>query len=99
MDYYYHYVAGRLRIQTPFIYGNPQNAAIFKKNIQSLEGITSVATNPLTGSGLILFDENKIKHEQLILFLEKQGFFILSKAKTSDEVIGQAAEKILNRLG
>jgi len=95
----YHYVAGRLRIQTPFIHGNSQNVAIFKKNIHDLEGIKSVSTNPLTGSALILFDENKITQEQLILFLGKQGYFILSKAKTSDEVIGQAAEKILNRLG
>jgi copper chaperone CopZ len=99
MEYYYHYVAGRLRIQTPFVHGNPENAAILTKNIQGLEGVTSVATNPLTGSALILFDEKKIKQEQLILFLEKQGYFILAKAKTSDEVIGQAAEKILNRLG
>ena len=58
-------------------------------------GITSVETNPLTGSVLIYFDENKIKHEQIISFLEKRGYFILSKAKTSDEIIEQAVEKII----
>ena len=99
MDYYYHYVPGRLRIQTPFVHGNPQNAAILKKNIQGLEGITSAETNPLTGSALIHFDENKINEEQLIAFLEKQDYFILAKAKTADEVIEQAAEKVLSRLG
>jgi hypothetical protein len=99
MDYYYHYVAGRLRIQTPFLHRDPQHAAIFKKNMQGLEGISSVAINPLTGSALIHFAENTIKFKQIIVFLEKQGYFILSKAKTSDEVIGQAAEKILARLG
>ncbi|HYA88501.1 MAG TPA: cation transporter [Nitrospirota bacterium] len=96
MDYYYSYVPGRLRIETPFIRDNPQNAAIVEKNVKSLEGITSVETNPLTGSALILFDENKIKHERIIDFLEKQGYFILSKAKTSDEVIEQATEKVLD---
>ena len=96
MDYYYNYVAGRLRIQTPFIYGKPRNAATFEKNIQSLEGITSVETDPLTGSGLIHFDENRIKHEQIIAFLEKQGYFVMSQAKTSDEVIEQATEKVLD---
>ncbi|HUI45152.1 MAG TPA: hypothetical protein VL122_04040 [Nitrospirota bacterium] len=96
MDYYYNYVPGRLRIQTPFIHDNPQNAATFEKAIGCLEGITSVETNPVTGSALMHFDENKIKHEQIISFLEKQGFFILSKAKTSDEVIEQAAEKVLD---
>jgi copper chaperone CopZ len=96
MDYYYHYVLGRLRIETPFIHNNPQNAATFEKTLKGLEGITSVETNPVTGSALIHFDENKIKHEQIIAFLEKHDYFILSKAKTSDEVIEQAAEKVLD---
>jgi copper chaperone CopZ len=96
MDYYYHYVPGRLRIQTPFIHGNPQNEATFEKSIQGLEGITSVETNSVTGSALIHFDEHKIKHEQIIDFLEKHGYFILSKAKTCDEVVEQAAEKVLD---
>jgi copper chaperone CopZ len=96
MDYYYHYVPGRLRIQTPFIHSNPQNAATLEKALRSLEGITSIETNPLTGSALILFDEKKIKHEQIIGFLEKQGYFVLAKAKTCDEVIEQATEKVLD---
>jgi len=96
MDYYYHYVPGRLRIQTPFIHGNPQNAVTFEKAIHGLEGITSVETNPVTGSGLIHFDEKKIKQVQIIDFLEKQGYFIWSKAKTSDEIIEQAVEKVLS---
>jgi copper chaperone CopZ len=95
IDYYYNYEPGRIRIQTPFIHGNQQNAATFVKTIQSLEGISSVETDTLTGSALILFDENKIKHQQIIGFLEKQGYFILSKAKTSDEVVEKAAEKVL----
>jgi Heavy metal associated domain 2 len=99
MDYYYHYVPGRLRIQTPFIHGSSRNATIFEISIQGLEGITSVSTNPVIGSALIHFDEKKIKYEQLIAFLEKEDYFILSKAKTSDEVIERAAEKVLNRLG
>jgi hypothetical protein len=33
MDYYYHYVPGRLRIQTPFVHDNPQNAATLETKI------------------------------------------------------------------
>ena len=84
MDYYYDYVPGRIRIRTPFIYRNQQNAASLDNALRSLEGITSVGTDALTGSALILFDENKIKHEQIVSFLEKQGYFILPKATTSD---------------
>lgn len=96
MDYYYNYVPGRLRIETPFLHDNPQNVATFEKAIHGLEGITSVETNPLTGSALMLFDEKKISHERIVDFLEKQGYFILSKAKTSDEVVEQATEKVLD---
>jgi len=95
MDYYYNYVPGRIRIRTPFIHNNPQNASTFDKAIRSLEGVTSVETNTLTGSALIHFNEDKIKHEQIISFLEEKGYFILAKAKTSDEVIEKAAEKVL----
>jgi Heavy metal associated domain 2 len=95
MDYYYHYVPGRLRIQTSFIHGNPQNAATVEKTIQGLEELLSVKAYPTTGSVSMYFDESKSKHEQIISFLEKKGYFILAKAKTSDEVIEQAAEKVL----
>ena len=95
IGYYYNYVPGRIRIQTPFIYRNPQNAAAFGSAIKCLEGITSVETNTVTGSALIHFDENKIKPEQITTYLEKQGYFLLSKAKTSDEVVEKAAEKVL----
>jgi hypothetical protein len=40
VDYYCTYVSGRVRIQTPFIHGKPQNAATFEKTIWDLEGIT-----------------------------------------------------------
>jgi len=95
IDYYYHYVPGRLRIQTPFIYGNKQIAETLEKAVRTLEGITSVETNPVTGSALLHFDENKIKCKEICAFLEKQGYFILSQTKTSDEIIEQATEKVL----
>ena len=98
VDYYYNYVPGRLRIETPFIHGNQQNAATFEKNVQGLEGITSVQTDPLTGSALIHFDENKIGYKQIIGFLEKEGYFVLAKARTSDQIIQRAAEKVLEHL-
>lgn len=96
MDYYYHYVPGRLRIQTPFVHDNAQNAATLETKIRGLEGITSVETDLVTGSVLMYFDENRLKYESILAFLEKQGYFILSKAKTSDVVIEQAAEKVLD---
>ena len=98
MLYYYHYVPGRLRIQTPFIRRNVKNVTIFVRALLSLEGIRLIKTNPLIGSALIYFDEHKIKQKQIIGFLERQGYFILAKAKTSDQVIQHAAQKVLENL-
>jgi len=98
MGYYYHYVPGRLRIQTPFIHRNRQNEMSFVRTILGLEGITSIKTNLVIGSALIYFDENKIKHKHIIGIIEKKGYFILAKASTSDQVIQRAAEKVLEHL-
>lgn len=96
MDYYYNYEPGRIRIRTPYLHGNAQNAASFEKTVKGLKGMLSVETNPVTGSALMHFDEKVIKRDQVIGYLENRGYFILSKAKTSDEVIEQAAEKVLD---
>ena len=95
MDYYFNYEPGRLRIRTPYVYHNEQQAGLFKKTVGELKGIVSVETNPATGSALMHFDESILTHEQLLGFLEKHGYFIMAKAKTLDEVIGEAGEKVL----
>jgi hypothetical protein len=54
---------------------------LLERSIQGLEEITLVETNAVAGCALIHFAENKIGQEQIISFLEKQGYFILSKQK------------------
>ena len=49
----------------------------------------------MTGSLILHFDEKMINCEQRIGMLEKQGYFQLSDAETSDEVIEKATEKVL----
>jgi len=95
MDYYFNYEPGRLRIKTPYVYHNKQQAESFKKTVGELKGIVSVETNPVTGSALIHFDESILTHDQLLGFLEKHGYFIMAQAKTLDEVIEHASEKVL----
>jgi hypothetical protein len=95
MEYYIHYVPGRIRIETPVIRGNPVRADQFQKFIKGLEGITAVETHTVTGSALLYFDENKINCEQVICILEKHSFFCLSKAETSDQYIEKVTENVL----
>ena len=95
MEYYIHYVPGRIRIETPVICENPQRAEVFQKFVKGIEGITAVETHTVTGSAVLHFDEKRINCEQVIGILEKYGYFCLAKAATSDQYIEKATEKAL----
>lgn len=86
---------GRIRIQTPILHENPGKADQFERFMKGIEGIIAVETHIVTGSGIIHFDEKKINCEQIIGLLEKHGYFLLSQAKTCDEVIEKTTEKVL----
>jgi len=60
MEYYIHYVPGRLRIRTPILHNDPKKAAEFANNLKNLGGIVSIRINPVTGSALLIYDEKKI---------------------------------------
>lgn len=98
MGYYIHYVPGRIRIQTPFLHNNPRNVAEFETYIKGVKGIISIKYSIVAGSATILFNEKIINCEQIIGILERRGYFSLSKAETSDQVIKKATEKILEKL-
>jgi len=66
---------------------------LFEKNVRILTGVASAEADSSTASTLIHFDENMIARNCLIIFLKRKGYYILSKAKTMDEVLEQAAEK------
>ncbi len=95
MEYYIHYVPGRIRIETPVIRENPEKAEQFQTFIKGIEGITAVETHTVTGSAVLHFDEKKINCEQVIGILEKYGYFCLAKAETCDQYIEKATEKAL----
>jgi len=95
MEYYIHYVPGRIRIQTPYLHENAGNAEQFERFVKGIEGVTAVETHTVTGSAIIHFDEKRINCEQVIGILEKNAYFSLAHAETSDEVIEHATEKVL----
>jgi copper chaperone CopZ len=95
MEYYIHYVPGRMRIQTPKLHENTGNAEQFERFVKGIEGVTAVETHTVTGSAIIHFDEKRINCEQVIGILEKKAYFSLVHAETSDEVIEKTTEKVL----
>ena len=93
--YYIHYVAGRMRIQTPKLHENEDNAGQFERFMKGIKGITAVETHSVTGSAILHFDEKTINCEQIIGILEKNAYFSLAHAETCDEVIAGTSEKLL----
>src|ERR1700680_1567784 len=56
MTCYVHHVPGRLRVRVPAAKDNATNAVRLVTRLNTLEGITSVAANEVTGSILIRYD-------------------------------------------
>lgn len=94
MDYYINSTPGRLRIQSPRLQSRPEEDEKFQKAVRGIAGVTSVSTNPTTGSALIHYDEKALKARQLISMLETMGYFRPAKAKTDDQYLADGVEKI-----
>ena len=95
MKYYIHHVPGRLRMQTQVLHENEKKGDEFIAAVKALKGVTDVEVHTVTGSAIILFDEKIISCEQIIGFVEKNGYFRLAEAETCDQVIEKATEKVV----
>lgn len=91
-----HKVPGRLRVKTPLIKGKEQTAKHVETFLRQVQGIVSIATNPLTGSITITYDEKKITADYLLTILQSRGIFDISKATTNDQYITSTATKAGN---
>jgi hypothetical protein len=96
MSYYMHNVPGRLRVKTPLIKGNEQTARHVEAFLRQVQGIIAIATNPLTGSITINYNEKKITSEYLVTILQSRGIFDPSQATTNDQYISTTATKAGN---
>lgn len=102
MSYYVHAVAGRLRIKLPILKKNPTKAQELEESLRSLSGVKHASTNSMTGSVTILFNEEVIGSDGILLLLAQEGYidiFQLISGKKREESpvthIGQAASKAL----
>ncbi|MCL6600145.1 MAG: hypothetical protein K6T81_15615 [Alicyclobacillus macrosporangiidus] len=61
---------GRLRVAVPWIYDEPVRAYRLQMQLEQTPGIRSVRCNPQTGRALILFDEARVSHVQIVRCIE-----------------------------
>ena len=92
--YYLHHVPGRLRIKTPFVKNNTENATIIQELLQDIPGVTSTSVNIMTGSVLVHYDPRVVSPKAITDTLTRRGYFDQSKAMSNDQYIHSAASKV-----
>jgi copper chaperone CopZ len=109
---YMHMAEGRLRIKISGLKRSREKASDIENNLISLDGVTEVNANPLTGNLLVLFEPEDTSHEQIMSHLKEAGYLKApQKAAKSgggdhngmtkaigDMVIQMAVEAALKRL-
>jgi len=104
MATYLHAIDGRIRVRFPELRGNRRASARLRKDLRGLSGVTKVEGNPLTGSLLVEYDNNRLSADDVFASLgvespvdgAKQGTIL--KTGPSDqgkEVRDAVAEKII----
>lgn len=80
-SHYLHVTGGRLRIKIPQVKNSRKAALKIELFLRSLDGITSVKANPLTGNVLVFFDSDCLKHEDVVETIRKHGYLEEPKAQ------------------
>jgi len=93
MSYYVHNVPGRLRVKTPHAKKNPATAAEITNLLESMVGIDSTAVNTLTGSVVINYDSAAVKSDDILALLQRQGYFDMTEARTSEHYFDEAVSR------
>ena len=78
---YLHVTGGRLRIKIPQVKNSRKAALKIELFLRSIDGITSVTANPLTGNVLVLFDSDCIKHEDVVETIRRHGYLEETKVQ------------------
>ncbi|MGD9222218.1 MAG: hypothetical protein PVH22_03160 [Desulfobacteraceae bacterium] len=96
MEYYVHYVPGRLRVRIPEIRRDAAKAA--KVNcLLDIYGVDHIKVNHLTGSVLVTFDPCLTDKDELLVLLKDKELFDGSRAITCDEKIRRASDKAVSK--
>jgi copper chaperone CopZ len=77
---YLHMLDGRLRIKVPEIKRSPERSAQVEEMLGTLEGVTHVHANPLTGNVLVLFRPETVTHGRIVDTLKNLNYL-----KSKDE--------------
>lgn len=99
MKYYYHHVPGRMRVKIPALKNTPVKEGGIETMLLAVEGVNSVAFNPITGSVIITYDPEVTGAEPIIGLLKNQGLFDESLAVSADQQMQHAVAQAGMQIG
>lgn len=99
MQTYYHCVPGRMRVKIPALKSQPDRGEEVKSLLQGIAGVNSVTFTPLTGSMVVLFDQDRIGPDQISGCLKDGGLLDPSLVISADEHIQGAVTRAGLRIG
>ncbi len=73
MNYLVHKIPGRVRLKVPTIRYSPGGAPVVQDLLESLPGVEKALCNPVTGSVVVYYEENKISAEKIVQALKDHG--------------------------
>jgi copper chaperone CopZ len=66
MGTYLHAIDGRTRVRLPELRDNPRAAARLRGKLRGLPGVTTAEANPLTGSVLVEYDNDRLSNDDIL---------------------------------
>ncbi|MFB6248232.1 MAG: HMA2 domain-containing protein [Salinibacter sp.] len=66
MATYLHAIDGRLRVRLPALRGDRRAAARLRRTARTLPGVATANVNPLTGSLLVEYDDERLSRSEIL---------------------------------
>jgi len=98
LKYYLHETPGRLRIKIPGLRGNQKVLGEVQEELMSLHGVCEVIANELTGSIVVMHDQNAVRSGDVIKMLDNLGCIdadlVEPAAVYNDEALSKAGSVV-----
>lgn len=75
MGHYIHHVPGRLRIRSPLLKRDNERAKAAEEFLQSIEGVSSVRANTVTGSIILTYERDIVSSEAILDAAAQRGYY------------------------
>lgn len=99
MAHYIHHVPGRLRLRTPRLKRDAQRAAAAEALVQTIEGVTEVRANSVTGSLTVAYQRDVVSADAILEALAQRGYYEPELVQHADRQLPAMAARAGDVLG